>query len=61
MSAFVRFVKQLLEENNFKTVLSILNIIHELASIPNIGKHTNLNCLIDESIEKLGDNKIAIR
>ena len=32
MSSFVRFVKNLLEENNFKTVLSILNIVYEVAS-----------------------------
>jgi hypothetical protein len=61
MKEFTHFLKQLLEENNFKTVLAVLNMIFEVSMSPGISRYGDLEGLVPLCINKLGDNKIAIR
>lgn len=61
MSQFCKFLSDMLQDNNFKVILSTLTIIQKIASISGIGKQTNLGQLVQPCINKLGDNKIAIR
>lgn len=61
MAAFFRLLKELLEDTNFKVMQSTLSIIGALVTVPNITKRANIAQLIPSCIDKLGDNKIAIR
>ena len=58
---FVTFLKKLLEENNFKIVISVLNMVHEVSSSPGLRQYGDLEILVPQCIAKIGDNKIAIR
>ena len=61
MAGFFRLLKELLEDTNFKVMQSTLSIIGALGTVPNITKRANIAQLIPSCIDKLGDNKIAIR
>lgn len=61
MAAFFRLLKELLEDTNFKVMQSTLSIIGALVGVTNITKRANIAQLIPACIDKLGDNKIAIR
>lgn len=58
---FCKFLNDMLQDSNFKVILSTLTIIQKLTSFIGIGKQANLGQLIQPCINKLGDNKIAIR
>ncbi|CAG9313161.1 unnamed protein product [Blepharisma stoltei] len=61
IAVFFRFLNNLLEDSNFKVMLSALTIIYYIVSIPGISQHANTSQIIPSCIKKLGDNKIAIR
>lgn len=43
---FVTFLKKLLEENNFKIVISVLNMVHEVSSSPGLRQYGDLEILV---------------
>ena len=46
LKQFTTFLKKLLEENNFKIVISVLNMVFEVASSPGLRQYGDLEILI---------------
>ena len=61
MAIFFRLLNKLLDDKNFKVVLSTLNIIQDIASISGISQKANVAQIVPLCLKKLGDNKITIR
>ncbi|CAG9326070.1 unnamed protein product [Blepharisma stoltei] len=61
MAVFIRFLNKLLDDTNFKVMLSTLAIVYTIVSIPGISQQANISQIVPGCIKKLGDNKIAIR
>ncbi|CAG9331155.1 unnamed protein product [Blepharisma stoltei] len=60
-SDFLVFLSQLLKESNFKVVISALSIVEMLCKKSIICTKEHIDVIVPLCIEKLGDNKIAIR
>lgn len=56
-----RFLNNLLDDPNFKVMLSALTIIYFIVSVTGISSHANIAQIIPGCLRKLGDNKIAVR
>lgn len=61
MAVMFRFLNKLLDDTNFKVMLSTLAIVYNIVSIPGISHQTNISQVVPGCLRKLGDNKIAIR
>lgn len=57
----LEFLKDLLNETNYRIVIGALKIFHEILEIKGITKKANFQDLIQPFIEKIGDEKIAFR
>jgi hypothetical protein len=42
MANFSRFIKEMLDESNYRIVLSLLGIVHEICRRPGISNHANM-------------------
>lgn len=60
MTELLQFLIDLSKESNFKIVISGLNLIDHLCK-NSVLKHSDMEKLLPSIINKLGDNKIAIR
>jgi hypothetical protein len=59
-SSFIQYLTSLLHDNNYKIIVTCLQIINRLLKSYTLTPHS-VQPLISELVEKLGDNKVIIR
>ena len=61
VSSFVRFLIKLLNDPNFKIVYSSMQILAHILKFQQLPQKMDISILLNGLVERLGDNKIAIR
>ena len=61
LSAFCRALRIVLRDPNLKVSQAALGVVNALLCIPGLTQRANLGQLVPSCLEKLGDNKIAVR
>lgn len=61
LSAFCRSLRVLLRDSNLKVSQASLGVVGALLRVPGLAQRVNVGQLVPSCMDKLGDNKIAVR
>jgi len=61
LSAFCRALQTLLRDSNLKVSQASLGVVGSLLRVPGLAQRVNVSQLVPSCMDKLGDNKIAVR